>query len=198
MVVRTGTGITYPATARLQAAIDKPSRPTRDQSLTKFGTSRSGVLITLILLILFGTACSSSSNPKGPPSVSITIDGAGSKIPAAVYCIDNKAKVYGNDNTADPIQVKPDKKISISVPSTIADKSWSVQIWSVVSTTGKPLPERLIGSVAAGKAKTLDKITTSDAVPDRIYLIVTIPENPKSDAAGSAGVWPVLINRDAA
>lgn len=162
-------------------------------------TIRLGVLVAVILALLLTTGCGSSGEKtKAAPNISVTIDKQTSTIRPAVYCIDDKAKVYGEQNAADPINVQPGKTISITVPAVVADKTWSVEVWSVSSETGKPIPERLIGEVSAGKARTFAKITTSDAVPDRVYLMVTIPRDPKCDAEGASGIWPILIVRQAA
>lgn len=161
-------------------------------------TSRLGVLITVALALLLVSGCGSSAKATTAPDISVTIDHQTSTIPPAVYCIDNKAHVYGSKNEVQPIQVQPKQAISIKVPAAVADKTWSVQVWSVTSASGKPIPERLIGSVDAGKARDFKKINTSDAVPDRVYLMITIPQDPKCNAEGASGVWPILLIRQAA
>ncbi|PRZ41126.1 uncharacterized protein DUF2771 [Antricoccus suffuscus] len=161
-------------------------------------TSRIGVLLTIVLSLLLVAGCSSSAKATTAPDISVTIDHQTSTIPPSVYCIDNKAQVYGAKNEVKPIQVQPKQSVSISVPAAIADKTWSVQIWSVTTASGKPIPERMIGNVDAGKARKFTKINTSDAVPDRVYLMITIPQDPKCNAEGAAGLWPILLIRQAA
>ncbi len=165
------------------------------QSQSVSHTSRFGVLLTIVLALLVVVGCSSSPKATTAPDISVTIAGQTSDIPPAVYCINDKAHVYGAKNEVKPIQVQPQQMVSISVPAAVADKTWSVQVWSVTSATGKPIPERLIGNVDAGKVRTFKKINTSDAVPDRVYLMITIPQDPKCNAQGASGIWPILIVR---
>lgn len=138
------------------------------------------------------SACGSSQPSK--PQVTVTAGDAKLSLEPTLYCVSGKAQ-FADDDTNDALQVKPDTKVEIDVPAEVADAGWTIQIWSVRDTADGAVPDQQIGNVDAGKARSFAQFTTSDAVPDRYFVIVAIPEDPGCDAKGSAGIWTVLFSR---
>ncbi|MEO6956743.1 MAG: DUF2771 family protein [Antricoccus sp.] len=151
---------------------------------------RAALALTLMLVL----AGCGNSGPVKAPSISVTVKGIETSVPAAVYCIDNKAQLSAK--SPEPIVVGAQEKVTINVPKAVAARTWSIEVWSVEqNTSGKPVPAREIGNIVVGKSTSYDKITTSDAVPNQFYLIVTIPQESACNAAANAGLWPILIIR---
>ena len=112
-----------------------------------------------------------------------------------LYCIDGSAQLADEKSTTSALQVKPDTTVRIDVPDEVAKTGWTIQIWSVNDLPEGAVPLEQIGNIDAGNARSFDGFTTSDAVPDRYFVIVALPEDPKCNAKGSAGLWTVLLSR---
>lgn len=161
--------------------------------MRSFAAGRRLHIVLALALVLILSACT-GSGPTKPPSISVTINGTKTSVPAAVYCIDNKAQLAATSPA--PIVVSAQQKVSIAVPKQVAEKTWTIEVWSVEQNQdGKPVPAREIGRVAAGKATSYNKITTSDSALNQFYLIVSIPQQSACNAAANAGLWPILIIR---
>ena len=81
------------------------------------------------------------------------------------------------------LEVSPDSTIRLTVPDSVAEHGWSVQVFD------EKLEEQ-IGEVAVpdGEAVFAD-INTSDVVPPAFYLVIV--EDKGGDCGGFTGAWPV-------
>jgi len=154
-------------------------------------TVRIGVWLATVLLLL--SACSNEA--KALPKVDVAAGDAKTTLSPTLYCVDGRAKLAADDSKTAAMQVKPDTQVTVSVPQEVADAGWTIQIWSVRDDAEGIVPNEQIGNVNAGNARSFDGFTTSDAVPDRYFIIVALPEDPGCDAKGSAGIWTVLVSR---
>ncbi len=97
------------------------------------------------------------------------------------YCLDGEWQRY---TTTPPIlEVSPDTAISLTVPDSVAERGWSVQVFD-------ERLEETIGEVDVPEGTaTFDDINTSDVVPPAFYLVVV------EDSGGACGelsaAWPV-------
>ena len=146
------------------------------------------------------------------PTISVAAGEAAATVDPTLYCVDGHAQFGDETSGGAALQVKPDTTIVIDVPEAVAEVGWTVQVWSVNDAPGGTVPLAQIGNVDAGTARSFDGFTTSDAVPDRYFVIVALPEgtrprmivaghgvalpeDPGCDAEGSAGIWTVLVSR---
>ncbi|WP_106849901.1 DUF2771 family protein [Blastococcus sp. Marseille-P5729] len=154
---------------------------------------RVRAVLSLLAVALLVGGCGADSD--GRPSIDVAAGEAAATVEPTLYCVDGHAQFAADDARTAALEVKPDTTVVIDVPEQVADAGWTIQIWTVNDTAGGAVPLEQIGNVDAGNARSYDGFTTSDAVPDRYFIIVALPEDPGCDAVGSAGIWTVLVSR---
>jgi hypothetical protein len=97
------------------------------------------------------------------------------------YCLDGDGKRYAT--TPPVIEVSPDSTVTLSVPASVAERGWSVQVFDEKL-------EESIGEVDVPRGhRVFDEINTSDVVPPAFYLVVV--EKKGGACGGFSGAWPV-------
>ena len=131
----------------------------------------------LLLLVLAGCGREAAE----PENVEVSVGAQEVAVRPVQYCLDGDGQRYSN--TPPIIEVPPDSTITLTVPDSVAERGWSVQVFDekLVDTIGEV-------DVADGEA-VLDEINTSDVVPPAFYLVVV---EDKGGACGEfSGAWPV-------
>jgi glucose/arabinose dehydrogenase len=132
----------------------------------------------LLLVVLAGCG---RDQAAGPENVDVSVGAEQVAVRPTQYCLDGDGKRY--DLTPPIIEVSPDSAITLTVPSAVARRGWSVQVFD------EKLEEPL-GEVDVPDGQTVfDEINTSDVVPPAFYLVVV---EKKGGACGEfSGAWPV-------
>jgi hypothetical protein len=131
-----------------------------------------------LLLLLAGCGAGESA---GPGEVEVTVGPQDLSVRPVQYCLDGEGQRY--DNSPPILEVSPDAAITLTVPETVAERGWSVQVFD------ESLVERL-GTVEVDEgAAVLDEINTSDVVPPAFYLVVV--EDKGGDCGEFSGAWPI-------
>ena len=132
------------------------------------------------LLLLVLAACGRGQT-AAPEKVGVAVGSEKVAVQPTQYCLDGNGKRY--DTTPPIIEVSPDSAITLTVPSSVAERGWSVQVFdeNLQDTIGEvDVPEG---------TTTFDEINSSDAVPKAFYLVVV---EDKGGACGElSGAWPV-------
>lgn len=143
--------------------------------------TRAPALLAVPALLLVLAGCGGSDGADAPPDVRVNAGAQEVTFRPTQYCLDGEWQRY----TVTPpiLEVSPDTPISLTVPGSLADRGWSVQVFD----------ERLeepIGDVDVPEGTTVfDGINTSDVVPPAFYLVVV---EDKGGACGElTGAWPV-------
>ena len=138
--------------------------------------SRCAAALLLVLLAGCGR-----DQAAGPENVDVSVGAEQVAVRPTQYCLDGDGKRY--DLTPPIIEVSPDSAITLTVPSAVARRGWSVQVFD------EKLEEPL-GEVDVPDGQTVfDEINTSDVVPPAFYLVVV---EKKGGACGEfSGAWPV-------
>ena len=131
----------------------------------------------LLLLLLAGCG----GEPDGPGRVDIEVGPQDVAVRPTQFCLDGEGQRY---RTTPPVlEVSPGATISLTVPDSVAEQGWSVQVFD------ETLEERL-GTVDVDQGTTTyDEITTSDVVPPAFYLVVV--EDKGGDCGEFSGAWPI-------
>jgi hypothetical protein len=121
------------------------------------------------------------SEPTGPEDVVVVAGAQEVRVSPTQSCVDGEGQRY---STTPPIlEVSPDTTIRLTVPDSVAERGWSVQVFD------EALEEQL-GEVDAERGATVfDEINSSDVVPPAFYLVVV--EDSDDDCDGFSGAWPV-------
>ena len=138
--------------------------------------SRSAVALLLVVLAGCGRGAAAA-----PESAQVSVGSEQVSLRPTQYCLDGKGQRY---STTPPIlEVSPDTTITLTVPDSVAEHGWSVQVFD------EKLEEQ-IGEVdvPAGEA-VFDEINTSDVALPAYYLVVV--ENKGGDCGSFTGAWPV-------
>ncbi len=134
---------------------------------------------TLLVTALLLAGC--GSEPSGPQDV--VVEAGPQRVEAAPtqYCVDGEGQRY--DVTPPIIEVSPDATITLTVPDSVAERGWGVQVFDEQL-------EEILGEVdvPAGEDR-LAEINTSDVVPPAFYLVVV--EDKGGDCGEWSGAWPV-------
>jgi Protein of unknown function (DUF2771) len=140
--------------------------------------SRSPVVLPLLLLLLAGCG---TGEPAGPPDVGVEVGPQQVDVRPTQYCLDGEGQRY--ENSAPILEVSPGARISLSVPESVAERGWSVQVFD------EGLDAQL-GEVDVPRGQSVfEEISTDDVVPPAFYLVVV---EDKGGACGEfSGAWPV-------
>jgi glucose/arabinose dehydrogenase len=132
----------------------------------------------LLLLVLVGCG---SGEAAGPENVEVAVGAEQVAVRPTQYCLDGDGQRYST--TPPIIEVSPDSAISLTVPESVAEQGWSVQVFDEKL-------EEPIGEVDVPEGESvLDEINTSDVVPPAFYLVVV--EDKGGDCGEFSGAWPV-------
>jgi hypothetical protein len=132
----------------------------------------------LLLLVLAGCGGGAAAAPE---NAQVAVGSEKVTLQPTQFCLDGSGQRYA---TTPPIlEVSPDTTITLTVPRSVAEHGWSVQVFD------EKLEEQ-IGEVdvPAGEA-VFDEISTSDVVPPAFYLVVV--EDKGGDCGSFTGAWPV-------
>ena len=122
-----------------------------------------------------------SGEPSGPEDVVVQAGPQEVQVSPTQYCLDGEGQRY--QATPPIIEVSPDTTIRLTVPESVAEQGWSVQVFD------EQLQEQL-GEVEVDAGQTVfDDIDASDVVPPAFYLVVV--EDARDDCEGLGGAWPV-------
>jgi hypothetical protein len=131
------------------------------------GTTAAGVLV----LLLAGCA----NGDEGPGEVRVQVNAQDVAAEAVQGCEDGEEIRY--ESTPPIVEVSPDSDITLTVPDSVAERGWGVQVFD------DQLEEKLgTVDVPEGEAR-FAGINTSDVVPPAFYLLVV------EDKGGDCGVW---------
>jgi glucose/arabinose dehydrogenase len=132
----------------------------------------------LLLLVLAGCG---RGEAAGPENVEVSVGAEQVAVRPTQYCLDGDGQRYST--TPPIIEVAPDSAISLTVPESVAEQGWSVQVFDEKL-------EEPIGEVDVPEGESvLDEINTSDVVPPAFYLVVV--EDKGGDCGEFSGAWPV-------
>ena len=135
------------------------------------------VALTAVVLLLAGCG----SEPSGPQDVTVEAGPQEVQVAPSQACIDGELQRY--ESTPPRVEVSPDTTIRITVPDSVAENGWGVQVYD------DRLQEQL-GTVDAEEGQTVfDRINSSDVVPAAFYLVVV--EDAGEQCEGLSGAWPV-------
>ncbi|RBY78090.1 DUF2771 domain-containing protein [Blastococcus sp. TF02-09] len=130
-------------------------------------TTATGALV----LLLSGCA----SGDDGPGEVRVQAGAQDVTAQAVQGCDDGEEVRY--DSTPPIVEVSPDTDITLTVPESVAERGWGVQVFD------EALEEKLgTVDVPEGEERFAD-INSSDVVPPAFYLLVV------EDKGGDCGVW---------
>jgi Protein of unknown function (DUF2771) len=132
----------------------------------------------LLLVLLAGCG---SGEAAGPERVDVEVGPQTLEVRPTQFCLDGEGQRY--DSIPPILEVSPDATISLTVPASVAEQGWSVQVFD------EALEETLgIVDVEPGTT-TYDEISTSDVVPPAFYLVVV--EDKGGDCGEFSGAWPI-------
>ena len=132
----------------------------------------------LLLLVLAGCG---RDEPAGPENVEVSVGAEQVAVRPTQYCLDGDGQRYSN--TPPIIEVSPDSPITLTVPESVAEQGWSVQVFDEKL-------EEPIGEVDVPEGESvLDEINSSDVVPPAFYLVVV--EDKGGSCGEFSGAWPV-------
>jgi len=132
------------------------------------------------LLLVLVAGCGRDS-ADGPENVEVSVGAQQVAVRPVQYCLDGDGQRYSS--TPPILEVSPDTTITLTVPDSVAERGWSVQVFDegLEETLGEV-------DVPDGEA-VLDEINTSDVVPPAFYLVVV---EDKGGACGEfSGAWPI-------
>jgi hypothetical protein len=137
--------------------------------------SRAVAALTLVVLTGCGTAA------EGPGDVRVEVGAQDVTARPVQFCEDGERVRY--DNAPPVVEVSPDAVITLTVPESVAERGWSVQVFD------EKLEETL-GEVDVPEGEDrLAEINTSDVVPPAFYLVIV--EDKGGDCGEWSGAWPV-------
>ncbi len=134
---------------------------------------RRAAAALLLPLVAAVTGCARGDD--GPAEVRVQVGSQDLSVAPVQYCDDGERRRY--ESTAPILEVSPDAQVSLTVPETVAERGWSVQVFD------EHLEEK-IGEVAVPEGEDVfTDINTSDVVPPGFYLVVV------EDKGGECGEW---------
>lgn len=130
-------------------------------------TTAAGALV----LLLGGCA----KDDEGPGQVRVQVGAQDVTAQAVQGCEDGEEIRY--ETTPPIIEVSPDSDITLTVPSSVAERGWGVQVFD------EKLQEKLGSVDVPDGEERFAGINSSDIVPPAFYLLVV------EDKGGDCGVW---------
>jgi hypothetical protein len=122
-----------------------------------------------------------SGDPSGPQEVTVQAGPQEIAVSPSQYCVDGEGQRY--DTRPPIIEVSPDTTIRLTVPDSVAERGWSVQVFD------EQLVEQLGEVEVDPGAAVFDEINTDDVVPPSFYLVVV--EDKGGDCGEFSGAWPI-------
>jgi Protein of unknown function (DUF2771) len=133
-----------------------------------------------VLVCCAGVLAGCAGEPESAPSVRVETGARDVSVSPSQYCLDGEGQTYAV--TPPIVEVSPGSPIRISVPDSLAERGWSVQVFDEGL-------EELIGEVDVPEGTAVfDEITSSDVVPAAFYLVVV--EDSGGDCGEFSGAWP--------
>ena len=133
-----------------------------------------------VLLNLALAGCGNSA-AAAPESIRVAVGSRDVAVRPTQYCLDGEGRRY--TTTPPVIEASPGSPIVLTVPDSVADHGWSVQVFD------EKLQKEL-GVVKVPKGTTVyDEINTDDIVPPAFYLVIV--EAKGGDCGEFSGAWPV-------
>jgi hypothetical protein len=132
------------------------------------------------LLLVLVAGCGQDA-PAEPENVDVSVGSQQVAVRPVQYCLDGDGQRYST--TPPIIEVSPDTTITLTVPESVAEQGWSVQVFD-------ERLEETIGEVDVPDGESvLADINTSDVVPPAFYLVVV--EDKGGDCGEVSGAWPI-------
>jgi Protein of unknown function (DUF2771) len=134
-----------------------------------------------VLALAAALTLAACTRTAAPADVRVAVGAQQVDVHPVQYCLDGTGTRY---KTTPPIlEVSPDSAVTLTVPTEVAKRGWSVQVFD------EKLVKK-IGEVEVPKGKqAYTGINTSDVVPPAYYLVIV---EKKGGACGSfSGAWPV-------
>jgi hypothetical protein len=132
---------------------------------------RTAAVLPVIALLLTGCA----GDEAGPGQVRVEVGAQDVTAQAVQGCDDGEEVRY--ETTPPVVEVSPGADITLTVPDSVAERGWGVQVFD------EKLEEKL-GTVDVPDGENrFSGINSSDVVPPAFYLLVV------EDKGGDCGVW---------
>lgn len=137
----------------------------------------AGCVLSALVLALAGCA----RDEQGPGQVRVEVGAQDVTAQAVQGCDDGEEVRY--ETTPPVVEVSPDADIALTVPASVAERGWGVQVFD-------DRLEEVLGTidVPAGEDR-FTGINSSDVVPPTFYLLVV--ENKGGDCGVWSRAWPV-------
>lgn len=138
----------------------------------------TAAVLPALALLLAGCA----SGDDGPGQVRVEVGVQDVTASAVQGCEDGEEVRY--DTTPPVVEVSPDAEITLTVPASVAERGWGVQVFDerLEEAIAEPL------SVPAGEDRTIS-LNSNDVIPAGFYLLVV--ENKGGDCGVWSRAWPI-------
>lgn len=138
---------------------------------------RTTSLLPVLALLLAGCA----SGEDGPGQVRVQVGAQDVQAQAVQGCDDGEQVRY--DTTPPVIEVSRDAEITLTVPESVAERGWGVQVFD-------DQLEEMLGTVDVPEGEDrFAGINSSDVVPPSFYLLVV--EDKGGDCGAWSRAWPI-------
>jgi uncharacterized protein DUF2771 len=127
-------------------------------------------------------ACGGAAEETVAPSVTVRVGEQQVSADPTQYCLAGEGRRY---TTAPPIlEVPADSDITLTVPDSVAEDGWSVQVFD------EELEQKLGDVDVDPGTPVFDGINSSDVDPPAFYLVVVQRRDPDA-CEGLSGAWPI-------